>query len=262
MAIRHEYLTPSTAAQLGTLAGRAEAQRTETGWAEERAREKARVTEERNREQARQAIAIAEKQREVALAIQRENNTNEMNKFRLDMELVAGKRAQMYHLEQIETTARLTDEREQRKRIQLQDELDNGIKTIRESPILSDVEKEDAVYRFTMKKQYDYQVPAEKTVSPRDALIQQLMAESNVPTTAATPAPTTQKTWGWPTLTKPAYRVRSEQPAEATSIKMQSAPDPVLDSYWPTFTDKQKQLVWQKFNEGVTVEQILSVLGK
>lgn len=49
--------------------------------------------------------------------------------------------------------------------------------------------------------------------------------------------------------------------APATSVRIQSAPDVALDSYWSRLTNEQKEKVWAAFNNGHPVNDIIRSLG-
>lgn len=212
MAIRIE--APGLGGMYGraaVLAGRGAARRQEEAWKYQAAREAAERT-----------MRQYDRGQQVQLALLRMNNANEMAVFREEMDLRTRKEAQLFQLETIKTRANLDFAREERDRQQLQDEVKQGLRAISEYPYMSDEEKAEASYKFQMRKQYGYTVPAERALSTRERelqLIEQIIGTpgtTGAPTGAPTAPPTAAaKTWGWPTLFEPAYRVRSEQAAEA-----------------------------------------------
>jgi len=114
------------------------------------------------RTQAQMVMRQRDRDQQMQLAMQSMRNADEMARFREDMKLLTAKRAQAFQLEQIETRARMDSAREERDRQQLQDEIKQGLKAIQEYPYMTDEEKEEAAYKFTMKKHYGYTVPTER----------------------------------------------------------------------------------------------------
>lgn len=177
MAIRRE--PPGLAGMYGraaVLAGQATARRQEVVWEYQRA-ERA----------AERSMRQYDRGQQVALAMLRMRNNNEMAIFREEMDLQTRKEAQLFQLETIKTRANLDFAREERDRQELQDEIKQGLKAINEYPYMSDEEKAEAALNFRMKKLGGYVAPPK--ISERERAMQLMEQLVGGPTAGAeTPA--------------------------------------------------------------------------
>jgi hypothetical protein len=208
---------------------------------------------------------------------------HQWNMERLELEhqwdIEAFNRSQAWNIEKMEQASKLDYAREEKERQDTLDEYRVKKKAIMDSNILSDNEKQLWLLQLDTKLPLaaSYMKP-EKELSPKDALIRQLMTGEGVeaPTEPATqpptytgPAPAGGGIGDWikqfyygPEYYKGTRGIAPTTPtAPVTSVRMESAPDIALDSYWPRLTNEQKEKVWAAFNNGYTAEEIIASLG-
>ena len=144
MPITYQYGTPSMYAQAAQMIGEAERIKTEQNIALQQQEMKAREK-------------LTERQNQLSIESEMRSREWELQKMTI---------ASQNDFMQEEKKRQFLADRELAKEVKNKDELEAGIKVIRESTQLSSVkgpdgtsEKEKAIYAFTMKKQFGFDVP-------------------------------------------------------------------------------------------------------